>query len=73
MKRKRFQYLRKVMKMNDFIQGDLAKALHISQTCLSNRFNGNTDFPDREKWAIMDLFHEPPENLHLMFPRNGGV
>lgn len=68
-----YRHLRRIMFENDFAQHDLADELGVSIACISKWLRGRAPFPDKQKWAIMDLFHIPESELHLVFPRNGGV
>lgn len=68
-----FARLKRLMLDNDVLGGDLAFMLGISNGALSKKLSLQSPFSEVERWKIMDIFHVPENELHLVFPRNGGL
>lgn len=68
---RRYSYLSGRLRQLELTQTDVGKTLGLSQTAISQRFNGRTSWSSDEMYKILDLCRARPEELHLYFPRDG--
>lgn len=65
---KLFSDLRMLMVKYEMTQAQLARRLNCGLSYVSDRMVGNKPWSQTDMYAIMDLFGEPHEKLHLIFP-----
>lgn len=63
--------LRGLLLEYDITQEHLARVLLLSKTSVSKRMMGHWPWQLDECYKILDMVHQPPEELHAVFPRDG--
>lgn len=66
-----FRKLRGKLKEFDIDQSFLAEKLGICSMSVSHKFTGKAEWQLGDMYAVLDLIHEPPEQLNAYFPRGG--
>lgn len=68
-----YRHLSGRLKQLGINQADLAKKFNLSQASISHRFSGKVSWTLDEMYRLMDICQADPEELHIYFPRNGGL
>lgn len=63
--------LRGLMMSHDETQIDVARVLKLGVTSVSHRMTGREPWKIDEMYALMDRYHQPHDELHLVFPPGG--
>lgn len=63
--------LRGLMREFGDTQDDVARALLLSRISVSNRLRGTAEWRLDEMYALMDRYHVPHDQLHMVFPKGG--
>lgn len=59
----------KLLEMGE-TQEFLSVATGMSPSAISSKMNGKSQWLASEMYSILEAFHEPPEKLHIYFPKN---
>lgn len=65
------QRIRTLMDEHDINSQTLAEELGIDTSTMSRKLMGRTPWTSDQMWRIMDIFHLPPREFHLVFPKGG--
>lgn len=71
MKYRRYEALKRELKLKDIDQTYLAGKLGRSTCYVSERLNGKKPWTAADMYTIMELINCPVDRLHIMFPRDG--
>ena len=63
--------LRGLMIANGDTQEDVARALKLGKVSVSHRMTGREPWRSDEMYILMDRYHRPYSELHVVFPLNG--
>lgn len=71
MKYRRYEALKRELKLKDIDQQYLAGKIGRSTYYVSQRMNGAKPWTAADMYTIMELINCPVDKLHIMFPKDG--